>query len=66
MVLILDAKSFRIKKSIIKDRQGNINQFTFSQQNLKASPPQKMFSFVAPQGVSVSQIGNCKTRPISG
>lgn len=65
MVLIIDKKTSHIIKSIIKDKQNNINQFTFSEQNLKAHLDLKLFSFMTPKGVSVSEIGNCKQNTVT-
>lgn len=61
MVLVLDPKNFHIKKSIIKDRQGNINLFAFTNENLKAVPAAHLFNFTAPAGTATSQIGNCSS-----
>lgn len=63
MVLAIDTKSFRIKKSIIKDMQGNINQFTFLNEDLNPSLDEKIFSFSVPSSVTLSDIGNCPAEP---
>ncbi|MBI3179848.1 MAG: outer membrane lipoprotein carrier protein LolA [Deltaproteobacteria bacterium] len=56
-VLIVDAKAFRVLRSIIFDTLGNRTEYVFSAVKFGAKISGKKFDFVMPQGVSILRAG---------
>jgi len=60
LILVLDAKTSRVKQSIVVDTQKNVNQFIFDNLVFNKGVNTKTFAFKAPKGTHVAPIpGTC-------
>lgn len=60
IVLVLDAKTHKVKESAIIDTQYNINRFSFHDVKYNPALPKTVFNFAPPKDVTVSRLpGTC-------
>lgn len=56
LILVLDAKTFRVKQSVVIDSQGNVNQFIFENAKFNQGAKADTFTFAPPTDTVVTEM----------
>jgi outer membrane lipoprotein carrier protein len=56
LILVLDAKTFRVKQSVVIDSQGNVNQFIFEKAKFNQGAKADTFAFAPPKDTVVTEM----------
>jgi outer membrane lipoprotein carrier protein len=66
LILVVDAKTSRVKQSIVVDQSGNVNQFIFSDAKFNTKPKDATFTFTPPAGTHVARMPGSCNDPVKG